>query len=88
MVLILGSIINLNDTIFLYTDGVTEAMNKQHILFGEHRLLEIVGELGELPLPDLINSTLNRLDSFVDGYEQSDDITILALRFLASQQLN
>jgi len=63
-------------------------MNKQHILFGEHRLLEIVGELGELPLPDLINSTLNRLDSFVDGYEQSDDITILALRFLASQQLN
>lgn len=80
--------LNLNDTIFLYTDGVTEAMNKQHILFGEHRLLEIVGELGELPLPDLINSTLNRLDSFVDGYEQSDDITILALRFLASQQLN
>lgn len=78
--------LNLNDTIFMYTDGVTEAMNQQHKLFGEQRLLEIVGELGELPLPGLINSTLNGLASFVDGYEQSDDITILALRFLASQQ--
>lgn len=75
-----------DDVIFMYTDGVTEAMNQQHKLFGEQRLLEIVGESGELPVTDLINSTLNGLTGFVDGYEQSDDITILALRFLASQQ--
>lgn len=78
--------LNQNDTIFMYTDGVTEAMNQQHKLFGEQRLLELVSVSGELPLPELINSTLNGLASFVDGYEQSDDITVLALRFLTPQQ--
>lgn len=78
--------LNQNDTIFMYTDGVTEAMNHQHKLFGEQRLLELTKESCNLQLPELINSTMNGLAEFVDGYEQSDDITVLALRFLSSQQ--
>lgn len=71
-----------NDTIFMYTDGVTEAMNHQQHLYGEKRLLELIQGSGSLAITGLINETMNGLSGFVNGYEQSDDITILALRFL------
>lgn len=70
-----------NDTIFMYTDGVTEAMNEQQQLFGEKRLLDLIQNSGSRPIPELVEVTMNGLAGFVKGNEQSDDITILALRF-------
>lgn len=70
-----------NDTIFMYTDGVTEAMNEQQQLFGEKRLLEVIQNSRSLKIPELVNETMNGIAGFVNGSEQSDDITILALRF-------
>jgi len=72
-----------NETIFMYTDGVTEAMNRDHKLFGEERLLNLIKKLGPLRIPNLIDETIEGVAIFVDGNEQSDDITILALRFLS-----
>ena len=72
-----------NDAIFMYTDGVTEAMNNNKSLYGEKRLLELVKNSGSLEIVELINETLNGVAGFVNGYEQSDDITILAFRFLS-----
>lgn len=77
-------VLNPNDTIFMYTDGVTEAMNRDHHLFGEDRLLESIRNTGSLAVPDLIDETMKVVNLFVDGNEQSDDITILALRFIQS----
>ena len=76
-------VLNPNDTIFMYTDGVTEAMNSDHHLFGEERLLESIKKTDSLAVPDLIDETIKEVNLFVDGNEQSDDITILALRFLS-----
>jgi serine phosphatase RsbU (regulator of sigma subunit) len=76
-------ILNPNDTIFMYTDGVTEAMSRQHELFGEKRLIESIRNTGSLAVPELIDETMKEVNLFVDGNEQSDDITILALRFFA-----
>ncbi|MDP3913577.1 MAG: SpoIIE family protein phosphatase [Bacteroidota bacterium] len=76
-------ILNPNDTIFMYTDGVTEAMNRDHHLFGEERLLESIKKTGSLSVNDLIDETMKEVNLFVDGNEQSDDITILALRLLS-----
>lgn len=70
-----------NDTLLLYTDGVTEAMNMQRELFGEERLLAFLRKNGSSTLSDLINNLVNEVESFANGAEQADDITLLAIRY-------
>lgn len=70
-----------NDTIFLYTDGVTEAMNPKKELFSENRLkkgLELVKDKG---LQDIIASMRREVGNHAQDEPQSDDITMLLLRY-------
>lgn len=67
------------DTMVLYTDGVTEAMNKSFEEFGEQRLENVLkGELQDCQ--QIIETVKTQVEVFVDGAEQSDDITLLTLR--------
>ncbi len=70
------------DTIFIYTDGVSEAMNEQHELFTEKR---IKASLCGLPAGQPVDAVLKDMLALVRRYagtaEQSDDITMLALRY-------
>ena len=69
------------DLMLLYTDGVTEAMNVRHELFGEGRLLEVL-ELGrKLNTRRLIETVLGNVKVHAGGFEQSDDITVVAMRY-------
>lgn len=70
-----------NDTLLLYTDGVTEAMNTQRELFGEERLFSFLRKKGAASLSDLINDLVNEVERFAGGAEQADDITLLAIRY-------
>jgi len=65
----------------MYTDGITEAMNSESKLFGEERLMEITSKSGSRNVKDLIDQTLEGVSVFVDGTEQSDDITLLVLQY-------
>ena len=65
------------DRIFLYTDGVTEAMNRKDKLFGEKRLLEWMN-LHRKETPEaVLHGLRGRIADFADGAEQYDDITML-----------
>ncbi len=70
-----------SDELFLYTDGVTEAMNHERELFSDPRLLETANNNLDLPLKEFIEKLKGEIDEFADGTEQSDDITMLALRY-------
>jgi len=72
------------DELFLYTDGITEAVNGQNALFGEKRLLEAVGVYNGLPLKEFTDAVKQDIDKFAEGAEQADDITMLALRFIST----
>ncbi|MCL2007514.1 MAG: SpoIIE family protein phosphatase [Treponema sp.] len=74
-------VINLEsgDAIYLYTDGITEAMNKSRELFTTERLHKTLCKLNEHKPKDLINEVKHEIDRFVDGEEQADDITMLSL---------
>jgi len=76
-------ILKPNETIFMYTDGVTEAMNREHKLFGEERLIDLIKREENIDIPNLLKETNKGVADFVNGNEQSDDITILALRYLS-----
>ncbi len=71
------------DTLFLYTDGVTEALNPEEELFGEDRLREALNrdEGRELPVDQLLPYIRADLEKFARGAEQADDISMLALRY-------
>ncbi|MCB1114205.1 MAG: SpoIIE family protein phosphatase [Chlamydiia bacterium] len=68
------------DTLLLYTDGVTEAMNPTRHLFGEARLESSLKAHKDAPLPDLIRGVIQDVDAFSNGREQADDLTLLAIR--------
>lgn len=70
------------DTIFIYTDGVTEAMNDKNELYSEDRLIEIMNDCGGLSAQEIVDTVERSLKGFTGGAEQSDDITILTLQYL------
>jgi sigma-B regulation protein RsbU (phosphoserine phosphatase) len=74
-------ILNPGDELFLYTDGITEAMNNEKELFTEERLGETINHCPDIPLKDFIVFLKREIDQFADGAEQTDDITMLALRY-------
>ncbi len=66
------------DQLFLYTDGVTEALNSQREQFSEHRLQHLLSEASTESPQGLIDRVVQSVRSFADGAPQSDDLTILA----------
>ncbi len=69
------------DELFLYTDGVTEAVNRSNELFSDPRLIETANKYSNMPLKEFTVSIKGEIDKFADGAEQADDITMLALRY-------
>ena len=76
--------LNPSDTVFLYTDGVTEAENQQQDLFSDERLLNIFLASEEISAQKIIKLVGTEIDRFTEGNEQSDDITMLSLHYLGS----
>ncbi len=74
-------ILHPGDRIFQYTDGVTEAMTAQQAQFGMERLLEALNSAGAAPPEALLPHVRERIDAFVQGAPQFDDITMLALQY-------
>jgi sigma-B regulation protein RsbU (phosphoserine phosphatase) len=72
-----------NDIFLLYTDGVTEAMNVQKELFNEERLEKIITTFYNKPLSSLIDGVVTAVDKFSKNVEQTDDITLLAIKYKA-----
>jgi sigma-B regulation protein RsbU (phosphoserine phosphatase) len=70
-----------HDTLVMYTDGVTEAMNRENQLYSEARLLGCLNTLRDKSVGDIIRGVKADLDIFVQATPQSDDITMLVLEF-------
>lgn len=68
------------ETLFLYTDGITEAMNETFDLYSDDRLIEFLKTQNNIPLESLIKNTVQSVYEYSSGVEQTDDITALAIR--------
>ncbi|MDP4172341.1 MAG: SpoIIE family protein phosphatase [Bacteroidota bacterium] len=69
-----------DDVLILFTDGVTEAMNKQMEEFSDEKLEEIVLEAKNKSANDILFHIKAEVERFVDGANQSDDITLLIIK--------
>jgi len=71
------------DTLILYTDGVTEAMNRSEKEYGEDRLLQAVERAGDKSAHEVKEAIVTDVDKFVAGEPQSDDLTVMVLKRVA-----
>ncbi len=70
------------ESLFFYTDGITEAFNKDEEEFQEVRLSKILENKNSSSANELVKQVFEGVQSFSDGVEQSDDITCLALKYM------
>lgn len=69
------------DKFFQYTDGVTEAMNKNNDLYGMERLGRVLKKHAALAPSELLPAVKEDIDAFVGGAEQFDDITMICFEY-------
>ena len=72
------------DTLVLFTDGVTEAMDPDEQLFGVPRLKQVLTGQLECPLEQLQKCVLEAVENFTRGARQADDLTLLIVRYRAA----
>jgi len=77
---------DLGDTIFCYTDGVTEAQNQQGEEFSEERCMEFLNRTDNTPLSELVDAIRQEVITFTQSKILDDDCTMIALRRTALPQ--
>ena len=75
-----------DDTLVLFSDGVTEAADPDEQLFGVSRLREAIAGRLDAPLDQLQKAVFDSVENFTRGASQADDITLLLVRYRAAAQ--
>ena len=70
------------DTIFFYTDGLSEARNQEGEEYGEEILTETLLDLHGQGAHEILLAIRDRVDTFSQGVPRHDDVTLVALRML------
>jgi phosphoserine phosphatase RsbU/P len=79
-------VLQAGDGLFLYTDGVTEAMDETGNQFSELRLEDFLHQSNGSSVTELIHGAVDKVKSHAAGAAQSDDITALAIKFLMTAE--
>ena len=74
------------DTLLLYTDGVTEAVNRKGDMFGQEKLAKLVAENQKLPAQQIIKIIEQNVITHAEGLPQFDDITLMVVKVLNAPQ--
>jgi len=74
--------IDSGDVVFLYTDGLNEAMNRTRDQYGYDRLISKIMMFSSLPVSEMIENIMEDVKDFTQGHPFEDDITILAFKKL------
>lgn len=71
------------DTLLLFTDGITEAMNPRQEEYGEERLVQLLSErASSLSVEELVRAVTQEAIAFAEGAPASDDMTVLGVRYV------
>jgi phosphoserine phosphatase RsbU/P len=73
-------LLNVGETLLLYTDGLTEAFSPSSELFGETRLLDVMKSLNSNTPDETLLAIEECLNDFIESVPLGDDLTMLAIR--------
>ena len=80
------TVIDNNMMLYLYTDGVNEAENMKLEQFGNERLLKLLEQKAGCTTDEITGSTLEEVQSHADGANQSDDITVMCIKYCSMEK--
>jgi sigma-B regulation protein RsbU (phosphoserine phosphatase) len=72
------------DTIIIFSDGVSEALNSAGDEFGDARLQAIAEQIGQATAQTIVDRIVSDVRAFTKGAAQSDDITVMVIRYLGA----
>jgi len=75
------------DCLFLYTDGVTEAIDGKGGFFGEDRLQQVLRPVAGASAREVVEAVMERVRAFADGVAQFDDIAAMAVRIVGDSSV-
>jgi sigma-B regulation protein RsbU (phosphoserine phosphatase) len=78
--------LNPGDKIFVYTDGINEAMDERRNMFGTERIVRALNEAGNAPAKTVLETVRESVRAFVRDAEQFDDMTMLCLEYSGPQK--
>ncbi|MBR6162614.1 SpoIIE family protein phosphatase [bacterium] len=78
---------NPGDSLFIYTDGITEATNASDEMYGENRLQECLNSIKTIALNKISEEVKKNIKEFTLDYPQSDDITMLIFKYNGQAQM-
>ncbi len=73
--------LNPGDIIYTYTDGVTEAINKDNVVYGETRLCKCLNNISDTEPLEITQKIRTSIKEYTDSNMQSDDITMLVFKY-------
>jgi sigma-B regulation protein RsbU (phosphoserine phosphatase) len=73
-------LLNVGETLLLYTDGLTEAFSPNNDLFGETRLMNVLKSLQSQSASEALFTIEECLNEFIESVPLGDDLTMLAIR--------
>ena len=74
------------DCLYVYTDGIPEAINADEEQFGTDRMLDVLNENKDASMTDLLAAVKAGVDKFVGEAEQFDDQTMVGFRYNGPQE--
>jgi len=72
--------LNPEDTVALFTDGITEGRNKENKQFEDEKLERLLKKYAKLSAQDLLGKINTEVSSFTSGVEQMDDMTLVVIK--------
>ncbi|MBR6126406.1 SpoIIE family protein phosphatase [bacterium] len=81
------TVLNPEDVVYTYTDGITEATNINNELFGEKRLQDVLNNIEETDPTIISHKVKAELGKYTDSAPQSDDITMLVFKYAGEQNV-
>ena len=69
------------DSLFVYTDGIPEAINNSQEAYGTDRLLDVLNRNKDLPQKNILTQTTRDIKYFVGEEEQFDDVTMMGFKY-------
>jgi sigma-B regulation protein RsbU (phosphoserine phosphatase) len=74
------------DSLYVYTDGVTEATRSDNVLFGTDRMIASLNKDPEADPKTMLETVRDDIDEFVGDAPQFDDITMLGVKYMGSEE--
>jgi len=75
-----SSTLKAGDSLIVYIDGITEAMNEKEEFFDEERLVKIVNIVSKLEAASMMEEIMKSVDKFAGTHEQADDISVIIVQ--------